>query len=120
MAKEAERPSPKWDVGRTTSSPWGWRHPQRPPGYRLQPDRPTFFFIDNWVSPMLPTAVVSRPSGRGTEQRVEEDGKSERRSVIERIGPSRRTYPPRKGADFRLVLTVANSRCVRTRGDVRR
>ncbi len=28
------------------------------------------FFIDNWVSPMLPTYVVSRPQGRGMGQRV--------------------------------------------------
>ena len=29
-----------------------------------------FFFTDNWVSPLLPTHVVSRPQGRGMEQRV--------------------------------------------------
>ena len=33
-----------------------------------EPD--TFFLIDNWVSPMLPTHVVSQPQGRGMEQRV--------------------------------------------------
>src|SRR5713101_4846121 len=80
----------------------------------------TFFFIDNWVSPMLPTSVVSRPQGRGTEQRVEENGKSERRPVIERIGPQRRRYPTRKGADFRVVLTIEKSSNVRIFGDVRR
>ena len=79
-----------------------------------------FFFIDNWVSPMLPTHVVSRPQGRGTEQRGEDHGKSERRPVIGRIGPSRRAYPTRKGADFRVVLAVENPWKVRTFGDVRR
>jgi hypothetical protein len=54
------------------------------------------------------------------DQRVEEDGKSERRPVIGRIGPHTRTYPTRKGADFRLVLTVENSSNVRIFGDVRR
>jgi hypothetical protein len=33
-----------------------------------EPD--TLFLIDNWVSPMLPTPVVSQPQGRGMEQRV--------------------------------------------------
>ena len=42
---------------------------KRPPGDRLPPDRTTFFFIHNWVSPMLPTPVGARPQGRGTEQR---------------------------------------------------
>ena len=93
---------------------------ERSPGYRLQPDRTTFFFINNWVSPLLPTPVVSRPQGRGTEQRVGEDGKSERRPVIERIGPQRRRDPTRKGADFRWVLTVETSSNVRIFGDVRR
>ena len=54
------------------------------------------------------------------EQRVEEDGKSERRPVIGRIGPPRRRYPTRKGADFRVVLTVEQSSNVRIFGDVRR
>ena len=67
------------------------------------------FFIDNWVSPMLPTYVVSRPQGRGMGQRVGDDGKSERRPVAGRIGPHRRGYPTRKGADFRRVLTAENS-----------
>jgi hypothetical protein len=79
-----------------------------------------FFFTDNWVSPMLPTQVVSRPQGRGTEQRGEDHGKSERRPVIGRIGPSRRAYPTRKGADFRVVLTVEKRSNVRIFGDVRR
>jgi hypothetical protein len=80
----------------------------------------TFFFTDNWVSPMLPTYVVSQPQGRGMEQRVEGDGKSECRLVIGRIGLHTWTYPTRKGADFRLVLTVENAWKVRTFGEVRR
>src|SRR5712691_7993594 len=74
------------------------------------------FFIDNWVSPMLPTYVVSRPQGRGTEQRVRDIGKRERRPVAGRIGPQRRRYPPRKGADFRWVPTEGNSGEIRTFG----
>jgi hypothetical protein len=93
---------------------------ERPPGYRLPPDRPTCFCINHWVSPLLPTSVVSRPQGRGTEQRGEEDGQSARRPVIERRGPPRRRDPTRKGADFRGVLTGEQSRNVRIFGDVRR
>ena len=54
------------------------------------------------------------------EQRVGEDGKSECRLVTGRIGPRMRTYPTRKGADFRLVLTVEDTWKVRTFGEVRR
>ena len=78
------------------------------------------FFINDWVSPLLPTPVVSRPQGRGTEQRGEDHGKSERRPVIGRIGPPRRAYPTRKGADFRVVLTVEKRSTVRIFGEVRR
>ena len=67
------------------------------------------FFIDNWVSPMLPTYVVSRPQGRGMGQRVGDDGKSEGRPVVGRIGPHMRRYPTRKGADFLMVLTGENT-----------
>jgi hypothetical protein len=80
-----------------------------PPGYRLQPNRSPFFSIDNWVSPLLPISVVSRPQGRGMEQRVNEVGGSESRPVMGRIGPRERGYPTRKGADFRLVLTSGTS-----------
>ena len=119
MAKEAERPSPQRVRGQDHLKRLGVTTSERPPGYRLQPDRTTCFFINNWVSPLLPTSVVSRPQGRGTEQRVEENGKSERRPVIERRGPLRRRYPTRKGADFRVVLTVEKSSNVRIFGDVR-
>jgi len=54
------------------------------------------------------------------EQRVGDDGKSERRLVIGRTGPQMRAYPTRKGADFRVVLTVEKSSSVRIFGDVRR
>jgi hypothetical protein len=39
-------------------------------GVQTPTDPCRVFFTDNWVSPMLPTDVVSRPQGRGTEQRV--------------------------------------------------
>src|SRR6266446_3376696 len=79
-----------------------------------------FFFINNWVSPMLPTYVVSRPSGRGMEQRVGEDGKNECHLVIGWTGPHRWGYPTRKGADFRLVLTREIPWKACTCGEVRR
>lgn len=79
----------------------------------------TCFFIDNWVSPLLPTHVVSRPSGRGTGQRVGEDGRSACRLVTGRRGPHTRGYPTRKGADCRWVLTREHSSHVRLFGDVR-
>jgi len=41
-----------------------------PTGVQTPTVSDTFFFIDNWVSPMLPTYVVSRPQGRGMGQRV--------------------------------------------------
>ncbi|SRR6266568_1775275 len=68
----------------------------------------TLFFMDNWVSPTLPTYVVSRPQGRGMGQRVGDDGKSECCPVAGQIGPHTREYPTRKGADFQMVLTAEN------------
>jgi hypothetical protein len=41
-----------------------------PTGTQTPAESSTLFFTGNWVSPMLPTHVVSRPQGRGTEQRV--------------------------------------------------
>ena len=119
MAQEAQRPQPQWYVGRTASGFWERRHPARPPGYRLQPARPLFFCIDNWLSPLLPTSVVSQPQGRGLGQRGGEDGKSECRPVIGRRGPHRRRSPPRKGADFGRVLTGESLERVRPLGEVR-
>jgi len=54
------------------------------------------------------------------EQRVADDGESECRPVVGRIGPQKRGYPTRKGADFRMVLTIEKSRTVRIFGEVRR
>ena len=42
--------------------------------------------------------------------RVADIGASEGRSVMERIGPPTRSYPPRKGADFRWVFLDENAR----------
>ena len=84
------------------------------------PAEPPIFFSNTWVSPMLPTIVVARPQGRGMEQRVHEVGQSEGRLVMRRIRPCKRRYPTRKGADFRLVLTVENLRSICIFGEVRR
>src|SRR6266568_4788815 len=42
-------------------------------------------------------------------QRVGDDGKSERRPVTGRIGPPKRRYPTRKGADFHMVRVLPTS-----------
>ena len=117
---------PKRLIGRHQNGMWVGLF-QLPRGSSIQtptgtetPAEPPIFFSNNWVSPMLPTVVVARPQGRGTEQRVHEVGKSEGRFVMRRIRPCTRRYPTRKGADFRLVLTGENSRSVRIFGDVRR
>lgn len=51
--------------------------------------------------------AVSRTQERGMVQGVKEAGESECRAVTVRTGPRERRYPTRKGADFRLVFTVA-------------
>ena len=117
---------PKRLTGRDQNGTWVGL-PRLPRGSSIQtptgtetPAEPPLFFRNNWVSPMLPTVVVAQPQGRGTEQRVHEVGKSECHPVMGWIGPYKRRYPIRKGADFRLVLTGENSRSVCIVGDVRR
>lgn len=74
----------------------------------------------NRVSPMYPTSVVSEPQGTGKVQGVKECGKSEGRTVTVRLGPRKRRYPARKGADFqswscpKQIVLIA-----RIRGEVR-
>jgi len=55
-------------------------------------------------------AAVSRPQGTVMAKRVKELGKSEGRSVIDRIGPPWWAYPVRKGADFRMWSQRQRSR----------
>jgi hypothetical protein len=77
-------------------------------GTHLQPLESSL--IDR-VSPMHPTlVVVSEPQGTGMVQGVEDAGGSERQAVTAWIGPRERTYPTRKGADFRLVFLGRENR----------
>jgi len=54
--------------------------------------------------------AVSGLQGTGTVERVKDRGKSEGRSVIDRIGPPRWKYPVRKDADFRMWSQRQRSR----------
>jgi len=71
--------------------------------------------IINWVNPLRPgiTLPVSCPQGKGTAQRAEEVGKSERRPVMGRIGvvPFGNITPRESG------LTSNGSLITRTSGE---
>jgi len=61
MAKEADRPSPKMVRGLDHPNPVGVTTSNMPTGVQTPTVPDIVFFIDNWVSPMFPTKVVSRP-----------------------------------------------------------
>ncbi len=69
--------------------------------------RLTFLFVTytEHGKPVRPPVRAGRPQGKLLGVRVADAGKSEGRSVIERIGIEGlpRHHPTRKGADFRLV-----------------
>ena len=117
-AKEADRPQPKGDVGRTVG-PVSADGSTRMSHRAIEPSLPTTHLgLDQLGKPHgpRPARAVSRPRGRGTGQGVEDAGESEGRPVIGRIG----RCPSRKGADFRRVSPKAMPLPRRTCRDVRR
>jgi hypothetical protein len=117
-AKEADRPQPKGDVGRTVGPVFAVGS-TRMSHRAIEPSLPTTYLdLDQLGKPHSPRPVraVSRPRGRGTGQGVEDAGESEGRPVIGRIG----RCPSRKGADFRRVSPKAMPLNCRTCRDVRR
>jgi hypothetical protein len=117
-AKEADRPQPKGDVGRTVGPAFA-DGSTRMSHRAIEPSLPTTHLdLDQLGKPHgpRPARAVSRPRGRGTGQGVEDAGESEGRPVIGRIG----RCPSRKGADFRRVSPKAMPLPCRTCRDVRR
>jgi hypothetical protein len=103
-AKEADRPQPKGDVGRTAGPVFAGGD-TRMLHRAMEPSlATTHIHRDQLGKPHGPhLRVVSQPQGRGTDQGVKDAGASEGRPVMGRIGQ----YPSRKGADFRRVSTEA-------------
>ena len=120
-AKEADRPQPKGDVGRTVG-PVSADGSTRMSHRAIEPSLPTTHLdLDQLGKPHgpRPARAVSRPRGRGTGQGVEDAGESEGSAVMAETGPRERGYPARKGADFRQVSAEAMRLDVGTDGDVR-
>ena len=116
-AKEADRPQPKGNVGRTVGpvsaggSTWM--------SHRVKESSLPMKFVqhDQLGKPHGPhLRVVSRPQGRGMGQGVKDAGESEGRPVIGRIG----SCPSRQGAYFRRVSPKAMPLPCGTCRDVRR
>jgi hypothetical protein len=77
---------------------------------KMQPHRSQLLTGQQGKPYSLRRRAVSRPQGMGMAERVKELGKSESRSVIDRIGPPRWRYPVRKGANFRMWSQRQRSR----------